>query len=626
MFIAQQSVLAAYAGAVGLVALVLGVGLGLALRRIRGRRADVADVPPTDAHQGVELQKLREDARTHRALLNLTRTLTAGTTLHSLLQQVWQAVPDVLGVVPAEVALGVARGARVRWEFSGNKQEPFWTSASLSNEAILTADEARRRLGLGEARLGSARWCVILPCDLGAQGRQNVASDSDQVQSSEMVDRQDMFGDGGVTAAALVIWFVEQPSELLAERGRLLAAQVAPALQRMIADDISARHEHRLRVLFDVAPIGLFLANRSMTSVRINAAGARIFGVNPAENLGIQRGLPQWEMRQNGVVVPLEQYPSYRAAVGGETVLNERYRVIAQQSKVDAELLISAAPIRRPDDLTQTDGAVVAFVDVGELVALQSELECRRREAEETALQKNRFFAAVSHDIRNPANAINLLSELMLQTKPEDVATPDFLETVREMRTCAQRLSQLVGDVLDITRLDLGKVEISPCTFELGAFLLEEAASHRTAAIAKGLELQLRDIPSPAQVYTDKPKVSRILSNLISNAIKFTDGDMVWITAVVMEAGSLAISVHDRGPGVPEMSRASIFDEFTQLRRISSHERRGVSTSESGVGLGLSISRRLARAIGGDLILEDRPGPGSTFTLNLPAQTVRGVA
>lgn len=652
--------------AVGLLALAVGLAAGfvvaryvagLSARRQAERKLEAAGQEA--ALELAELKALREESRAAKGLLTLAARTAKVMSVDGMLGDLASVAEVVLGVRPAGLMVGVGRGTRVRWFVTGvedgdaaggtapasaSAQAGCWTTASVHEERELTASEAQERFGLDEAMVpAGAKWCLVVPVELGADVAARragaIVEAVDDAKAGPPADA-DLFGDGGVTGAALLVWTREQLGWGPRERGRLLAKQLSPPLQQLIADDISARNESRLRVLFDVAPLGLFLVNRSLSSVKFNAAGAEMFGIDPATSHGLLAGPPYWELRQDGQELPVEKFPFYRAAVGGERVVNERYTALARQTGKQVELLISAAPIRRPGELSETDGAVVVFVDIGELIKLQEELEKRRQAALDLTTQKSRFFAAVSHDIRNPANAINLLAEVLMQSKPEEVGTQDYLETVKEIRACATRLSRLVGDVLDITRLDLGKVEITPSVFELGAFLMEEAGGHRTAAMARGLQLELRNVPTPLMVRTDRTKVSRILSNLISNAIKFTDSGTVWVTAEVVGGevvggGGLRISVHDTGRGVPLASRESIFDEFTQMRRAESQ-----GTPDAGVGLGLSISRRLARAIGGDLVLEaaaDGRGAdgratdgraadavGATFTLVLPEQSVRG--
>lgn len=638
----------------GLLALAVGLAAGFVVARyvagLNARRQAERKLEAAGQEAALELAELkalREESRAAKGLLTLAARTAKVMSVEGMLGDLASVAEVVLGVRPAGLMVGVGRGTRVRWFVTGvedggaaggTAQAGCWTTASVHEERELTASEARERFGLSEAMVpAGAKWCLVVPVELGADVAARragaIVEAVDDAKAGPPADA-DLFGDGGVTGAALLVWTGEQMGWGPRERGRLLAKQLSPPMQQLIADDISARNESRLRVLFDVAPLGLFLVNRSLSSVKFNAAGAAMFGIDPQTTHGVLSGPPYWELRRGGEVLTVEHFPFYRAAVGGEYVLNERHTATARQTGKQVELLISAAPIRRPGELSETDGAVVAFVDIGELVKLQEELEKRRQAALDLAAQKSRFFAAVSHDIRNPANAINLLAEVLMQSKAEEVGTQDYLETVKEIRACATRLSRLVGDVLDITRLDLGKVEITPSVFELGAFLMEEAGGHRTAAMARGLQLELRNVPTPLMVRTDRTKVSRILSNLISNAIKFTDRGSVWVTAEVVAevvggqsgiAGGLRISVHDTGRGVPAMSRESIFDEFTQMRRAE-----GEGAMDAGVGLGLSISRRLARAIGGDLVLEaaadgrGTDGRGATFTLVLPEQSVRG--
>jgi signal transduction histidine kinase len=249
--------------------------------------------------------------------------------------------------------------------------------------------------------------------------------------------------------------------------------------------------------------------------------------------------------------------------------------------------------------------------------AAKQELDARRRDAEEASMRKTRFLAALSHDIRTPANAIGLMAELIKRTSADPQAAQEIPQLAEELQTSSLGLVNLVGDVLDLTRLDSGAVELNPVKFDLGQWLLEECAKLQPLVEEKQLQFECRPPPSVLCVRCDRIKLGRVLTNLVGNAIKFTERGQVHVTAQRADDGSVRISVQDTGIGIAQEHQGHIFDEFFQIRNPDRDR-------NQGTGLGLSISKRLLDVMGGRLSVESAPGRGSTFTITLPASAVVG--
>jgi signal transduction histidine kinase len=277
------------------------------------------------------------------------------------------------------------------------------------------------------------------------------------------------------------------------------------------------------------------------------------------------------------------------------------------------QILVCAAPIRARNGAIV--GGVAASADISDQKRLQVELDTRRREAEEASVRKSRFLAAVSHDIRTPANAISLLAELLQRTSASPSLAQEIPEIARDLKTSSLTLVNLVSDVLDLTRFDSGKVDLTEIEFPLGQMIQEECRQMQQLAKDKGLAFDC-DPPAPLLVVrTDRVKLSRILGNLLSNAIKFTDEGRVSIDGARLADGSIQIRVRDTGVGIPPEHSERIFDEFFQLKS-SGREK------NNGSGLGLAICRRLAVAMGGEITVQSTVGMGSTFTVSLPPSVV----
>jgi signal transduction histidine kinase len=242
---------------------------------------------------------------------------------------------------------------------------------------------------------------------------------------------------------------------------------------------------------------------------------------------------------------------------------------------------------------------------------LQRELDARRREAEEASVRKTRFLAAVSHDIRTPANAISLLAELIRRTASNPAMASEVPELAQELHGSAMALVNLLGDVLDVARFESGKIEILETDFSLGDLLAEEHRRMQPLAKQKGLGMEYVAPTEPLHVRADRIKLSRVVGNLLGNAIKFTEHGGIVLEASRDAEGWAEIRVTDTGVGIAPEHLRNIFDEFFQLRNPERDRNKGT-------GLGLTICKRLVDAMGGRLGVQSLPGKGSTFTVTLP--------
>jgi signal transduction histidine kinase len=241
----------------------------------------------------------------------------------------------------------------------------------------------------------------------------------------------------------------------------------------------------------------------------------------------------------------------------------------------------------------------------------QTRQQARALEEQAAALEKamterSRFFASMSHELRTPLNAILGYGEL-LQEGVYGTLSPTQGATLDRVVRSARHLLELVNDVLDISKMEAGKLEMFPEPTELALLLREVAGTVELQAREKNLELEIR-AGEPVHVVTDPGRVRQIVLNLLSNAVKFTDAGSVRV--MVSSVGRWAeVRVEDTGPGIAPLDHERVFQEFEQT---------GGTAGRSGTGLGLPISRRLAGLLGGSLTLQSTPGHGSAFTLRLP--------
>jgi signal transduction histidine kinase len=275
---------------------------------------------------------------------------------------------------------------------------------------------------------------------------------------------------------------------------------------------------------------------------------------------------------------------------------------------------------RRNEELSQRREEIgrqnEALARQGEQLRIANEeLDRRRRVAEESSARKTRFLGAVSHDIRTPANAIGLLAELVQRTSADPRQIGEVPELAQELRRSSVGLVSLISDVLDLTRLDAGKVELHVTEFDLNQWLTSECKLLQPMAEHKNLQFDCGGPDVSVRIRGDRIKLTRILNNLVGNAINFTDTGQVHVTAAILPDGRAQISVQDTGIGIAQEHQQRIFDEFLQLKT----PRRNRTT---GTGLGLSISKRLVEAMDGQLTVQSEPGKGSTFAFTLPASSI----
>jgi PAS domain S-box-containing protein len=371
--------------------------------------------------------------------------------------------------------------------------------------------------------------------------------------------------------------------------------------------------EKALETILNIVPFGVLIANADATVGRFNQAARQLLHV-PPEMSGQAIGWAEVsEVLNDGKVWPTEQWPMMRALRGEQTPIENMHLKFHDGRNV--HILISAAPLR--DRSGKISAAVVAFVDVTELKKLQGELERRRREAEEASLRKSQFLAAASHDIRTPANALGLLAELLQRSASDPELAGEIPQLAKELQASANGLLSLVTDVLDLTRLDVGRVEMKVTDFDLGNWLNEECHKLQSLADQKKLLLKCHGPEMPIRMRCDHFKLSRIMTNLISNAIKYTDAGQIHVSCRRREDGGVDLTVQDTGVGIAREHQASIFDEFVQLKSPD----RDLS---KGTGLGLSISKRLIELLGGNLSVISELGKGSAFIASLPAGAVIG--
>ena len=261
--------------------------------------------------------------------------------------------------------------------------------------------------------------------------------------------------------------------------------------------------------------------------------------------------------------------------------------------------------VRSSDEMGQLAQSFNSMADEVQLSFKRSE-EARSK-AEEANKLKSDFLASMSHELRTPLNGILGYSEL-LQLEIEDPVQQEFAATIH---SSGQHLLDIVNDVLDLAKVEAGRMELKPVEQDIARLAADIVSAHRAHAQAKGLSIELTLADGlPASMMIDAQRVRQILNNLLNNAIKFTEDGRVDLR-VKMEGTRVALAVSDTGPGISPEGLGVIFERFRQLDRF-------ITRDHGGTGLGLTLARELAYLLEGDLVVESRLGEGSTFTLFIP--------
>ncbi len=270
---------------------------------------------------------------------------------------------------------------------------------------------------------------------------------------------------------------------------------------------------------------------------------------------------------------------------------------------------INVTPIR--DSAGNIERFISVQSDSTNLRRTQQQLKTAKEAAEAANVAKTNFLATISHEMRTPLNVILGSTELAL----ESVSAEDRVQHLRRINESGETLLRLISDLLDISKIEDGQVDLERVPFDLRTCLRGALEPVALAARGKGLDFRiLCDERLPEMVLGDPGRLRQILVNLAENAVKFTSAGFVRVDAAFANAGSgpiLELRVADSGIGIPEESHARIFERFVQVDNSTTRTR-------GGAGLGLSIVRFLAEALGGAVAVQSAPGRGSEFVVKLP--------
>jgi PAS domain S-box-containing protein len=364
--------------------------------------------------------------------------------------------------------------------------------------------------------------------------------------------------------------------------------------------------EHRmLEATLEAAPVGIAVTDPQGQLLQINQAGADLLGIAGAadRNLATRslRGWPHAPGTQEPVQLPPDQWPLQQALARRHAVTNIIDIAPADNAVRRRTVLMSAAPV--VDAAGHLIGGVVVEMDITQRV--QAEASLRRADR-----QKDEFLATLAHELRNPLAPIRTSVELIRLRDPADAI-------VQRARVIIERqvmhLSRLVDDLLDVSRITMGTIQLRQETPDLGAIAVSAAEAVAPALEAAGLALEQQIGPRPVVVHGDGTRLAQCILNLLHNAVKFTPRGGHIVLRVAQEGPMAVVEVSDNGTGVSLDNLERIFELFVQ-------ERPSGVDGNTGLGIGLALTRKLVELHGGTVRAESAGlGQGTTVRISLPA-------
>jgi len=413
---------------------------------------------------------------------------------------------------------------------------------------------------------------------------------------------------------------------IITETGRSRAAerrlaQVERELLAVMAREketrIEMQTERRFRELLEAAPDAIIEVDVDGRIVLLNLAAEKSFGYMRDELLGqpVEMLIPDsvkgnhLRHRAHYWSQPITRPMGHEMALFGRRKDGSAFPVEISLSPVKSEDGFRVTAIIR--DTSDRKRAEDRFREMQQ--AYTQELEARNREVERANQLKSEFLASMSHELRTPLHTVIGFAELLAEELegPLNEKQQRFIDHIHKD---SLHLLELINDILDISKIESGRLELRREMFDISAALEETLSTIRPQAEAKSIEIET-DLAIPGAIFADRLRVKQILFNLLSNAVKFTpEGGSVAVEA--MESGRfIQITVSDTGIGIPKEQHEAVFDKFYQVGATT----KGV---REGTGLGLAITKALVEEHGGCIWLESEPGKGSRFTFTIALEQV----
>lgn len=526
----------------------------------------------------------RQRAIEQKALIDTIADLSAQLELSTLLQAVLERAVALLKVSHGELAI-----------YEPDAEE----LVIVASQKVGKKDTTGTRMALGEGAMGHVARTLeplIIPSYREWQGRslQYANVEFHSVMAAPLLM-------GGQLVGAIAVMDRDPARRFGQDDLRLVnmfASQAAIAIENARLFTAARQQKQYFEELVQNSPVAIVTLDVDHDIVSCNPAFESLFSYSEEEVVGknLDDLITTDETR-------LEAVAYTRQALDNRPVKVNSQRRRRDGTVVDVEVL--GVPV-------VVDGKRVGLMALYHDI---SELLDARREAEAASSAKSQFLANVSHELRTPLNAIIGYSE-MLQEEAEDRRLEDFAGDLLKIRSAGHHLLTLINDILDLSKIEAGKMELHTEAFDIPGLIEEVVTTTRPLAKKNGNVLEMRCAAGTGKMHSDLTKVRQVLLNLISNACKFTREGRIRIEAV-RQAGDdgvdrIVLSVSDTGIGMTPEQLERVFEAFSQAETST-------AAKYGGTGLGLAISRRFCRLMGGDLEVVSRIGEGATFTVWLPA-------
>jgi PAS domain S-box-containing protein len=530
----------------------------------------------------LEAERARADEQ--QALLDTVAQLSSDLELSRVLESVLERAVTLLRVTGGEVAI-----------YEEDTRELVVVASSLEKETTGT------RLQVGEGAMGTVAKTLeplIIPSyhEWLGQSAKYVDVTVHSVMAAPLLIGRRLVG-----ALAMVH---SDPARVFDQedlrRLNMFAPPAAIAIENARLYTAGRRERQYLETLMLNMPVAIVTLDRDDNVASCNPAFEALFGYTRAEAMG--RNIDDLVTDETTRAEALEY--TQRANTLRESVHGMGRRRRKDGAPVDVEIL--AVPILM--DQSQV-GLVALYHDVTELLHA-------RRDAEAANAAKSQFLASMSHELRTPLNAIIGYSEL-LQEEVAEMGQESQAADLQKVQTAGRHLLALINDILDLSKIEAGKMQLHLVDFELRPMIEDVLTTAAPLALRNNNGITLQSAADPGSMRADQTKVRQMLLNLLSNASKFTsDGTITLSVERERDPGTgeemVIFAVKDSGIGMTDEQMDRLFEAFAQAE-VSTTSKYG------GTGLGLAITRRFCQMMGGDVSVRSEYGQGSTFTIRLPA-------